>query len=365
MKDFLSNYGYLIGYGLEIYGWGKGDTSNLVKNTLRRREEGLKDDMLVINDIGELVYCVDNSNGKVISWDVSNGDYAEEALDLETKSITQNGTYTPSVGKDGFDSVTVNVSGEEEPDLVYTYKNKTVITAEDLVGFTEIPNNMFSGDTNLMYIEIPEGVISIGSSAFSNCTNLIEVKLPSTLTRIDTDAFYNCTSLYKINVPIGCQVGSAFLNTALRNIVVTSNPSKAVAKGDIVETVTIAEGITEIGACLDQATHVYELNLPSTLSKFTGNNRKLVFRNACLQNITFPDNITVIPNSLLSYCWGLRSISLPDGITSFGTSAITDNNKKLKTIYVRGNSSCTTATTLGNLTAAQLNNATVVYLENE
>lgn len=89
MKDFLSNYGYLIGYGLEIYGWGKGDTSNLIKNTLRRREEGLKDDMLVINDIGELVYCVDNSNGKVVSWDVSNGDYAEEALDLETYIIEQ------------------------------------------------------------------------------------------------------------------------------------------------------------------------------------------------------------------------------------------------------------------------------------
>lgn len=89
MKEFLSYYGYLIGYGLEIYGWGKGDTSNLVKNTLKRKDDGLKDNMLVINDIGELVYCLDNSNGKVYCWEVLNDDYAEESVDLETYIIEQ------------------------------------------------------------------------------------------------------------------------------------------------------------------------------------------------------------------------------------------------------------------------------------
>ena len=89
MKEFLSYYGYLIGYGLEIYGWGKGDTSNLVKNTLKRKEDGLKDNMLVINDIGELVYCLDNSNGKVYCWEVFNDNYAEESVDLETYIIEQ------------------------------------------------------------------------------------------------------------------------------------------------------------------------------------------------------------------------------------------------------------------------------------
>jgi len=287
-------------------------------------------------------------------------------IDLENKTITENGVYT-SETKSGFGEVTVNVQ-LEEPDLAYTYRNKSVITAEDLAGLTEIPDSMFRGDTNLVSIDIPEGVTTISEKAFSGCAYLCHVGLPSTLTKIKKEAFYNCSSLYKLDIPNNCNVDASNIigGTKIREFTITSNITKynPMHNCATLETITIAEGVTSISNIADSYSpyYVFNFNFPSTLTTI-GSGCFEMF--TCLTELTFPDNLTTIANNAIMNCVNLRSISLPDGITSFGTFAITGSNSKLRTIYVRGNSSCTTATTLGNLTAAQLNNATVVYLENE
>ena len=54
---------------------------------------------------------------------------------LETKTITENGTYTPSTGKDGFSQVTVNVFGGGN---VYTNAYAPGAQITDVSGFTKI-----------------------------------------------------------------------------------------------------------------------------------------------------------------------------------------------------------------------------------
>lgn len=48
----------------------------------------------------------------------------EYLTDLEEKTVTENGTYTPSIGKVGFSKVVVNVSGgsSEETTKLYVWK---------------------------------------------------------------------------------------------------------------------------------------------------------------------------------------------------------------------------------------------------
>ena len=69
IKDFLSNYGMILGYGVEILGCGKNGISSLVTQTKRFRGYGLPDNFLVIRNADEWIYCLDNNTGVVSSWD--------------------------------------------------------------------------------------------------------------------------------------------------------------------------------------------------------------------------------------------------------------------------------------------------------
>ena len=68
-KEFLMEFGRIIGYGVDILGCGQSGEASVVKETLRYRQFGLPNQFVVIRDIGEWVYCLDTTNDGVISWD--------------------------------------------------------------------------------------------------------------------------------------------------------------------------------------------------------------------------------------------------------------------------------------------------------
>ncbi len=63
---------------------------------------------------------------------------------------------------------------------------------------TLINTGAFTGCSYLHYVTIPEGVTSIGNMAFSDCRSLRELTLPSTTTYIGKYAFTECASISKI-----------------------------------------------------------------------------------------------------------------------------------------------------------------------
>ncbi len=57
-------------------------------------------------------------------------------------------------------------------------------------GTKRIAGNVFSGNSNIISVEIPESVIAIEQRAFYGCTNLSVIRVPNTALRIGNEAFH-------------------------------------------------------------------------------------------------------------------------------------------------------------------------------
>lgn len=63
-----------------------------------------------------------------------------------------------------------------------------------------IPEQWFSNDETLTYVDIPEGIKEIKGAAFYQCTKLESVSLPSTLTSLGYYTFEKCYKLDNIDL---------------------------------------------------------------------------------------------------------------------------------------------------------------------
>lgn len=80
--EFLRTYGHGGIGGTEIIGIGKNGKLLFVDATLRYREYGLPQNLVVIENCDEWVCCIDCSSGKVVTW---SEDIPEEAYsDFDT-----------------------------------------------------------------------------------------------------------------------------------------------------------------------------------------------------------------------------------------------------------------------------------------
>ena len=67
----------------------------------------------------------------------------------------------------------------------------------------KIEDEAFLNRKNLISVEIPESISSIGKRIFSGCTSLCSAKLPSTIDSIGESTFYGCERLDSIILPEG------------------------------------------------------------------------------------------------------------------------------------------------------------------
>ena len=78
----------------------------------------------------------------------------------------------------------------------------TVSYEGDTYRVTGIGNDAFNGCSNLIAINIPEGVTSIGNEAFRDCSSLTAINIPEGVTSIEGSAFSGCSSLTAINISL-------------------------------------------------------------------------------------------------------------------------------------------------------------------
>ena len=68
---FLKTYGHGGICGVCTDGIGLDGRYVFVENTLEYRAEGLPENLIVIENADEWLYCIDANTGKVVSWDMS------------------------------------------------------------------------------------------------------------------------------------------------------------------------------------------------------------------------------------------------------------------------------------------------------
>ncbi len=197
--------------------------------------------------------------------------------------------------------------------LVIGCKNSVIPTDSSV---TSIGSSAFSGCTNLTSITIPEGVTSIGSSAFFDCTSLESVTISEGVASISNRAFSGCTSLESITIPKG----------------VTSIGSSAFSDCTALTSVTIGNSVESIGDyafyyCSSMSSIIVEAG--NTVYHSSGNclietaSKTLII--GCNTSIIPSDGtVTSIGNYAFRRCYGLKSITIPDGVIRVGSSAFRD-----------------------------------------
>ena len=237
----------------------------------------------------------------------------------------------------------------------------------------KINDEVFSGNTNLTTVTLPEGLVEIGVSAFFQCKNLESVTLPESLTTLGGEAFRGNTNLTTVTLPAGlvgigvyafygCKnLESVTLPESLttlgdnafrscKSLKIVKIPSKVTAIPDhcfegcsSLESVTIPEGVTDIGAYAFSCCNLNALTLPESLEAigriaFNGNRslksvnipakvktiESYAFASCSLTDLVIQEGVQVIEeytfiNNLL------KNLTLPSTITSIGKSVFYDN----------------------------------------
>jgi len=189
------------------------------------------------------------------------------------------------------------------------FTNSGLITVTFETGTTKIPDRLFSSCQNLESIIIPDTITSIGSLSFHSCISMESIIIPNSVTVIGSEAFYGCKNL--------------------------SN-------------VVLSKGLVTLGgSAFNGCASLEQIEIPKSLTTAT-NDSWGPFTNSGLITATFEAGTTKIPDRLFQSCQNLKTITIPDTITSIGSLGFYGCTA-LSNIYFHGNAPTFGSSALPNL----------------
>ncbi len=213
-------------------------------------------------------------------------------------------------------------------------------------GTEVIAEHAFSSCSNLVLINIPDGVRHIGYRAFrgtgyyANKTNWKNgaLYIGKYLIRLDIEfegsctikegteviadqAFYNCDYLSSLRFPASVkEIGSgAFTLCNVSTVYIT----------DLAAWLNINGGTPSGGFLYVNDVLINDVVVPDGITKIYS--RRLSFDN--IKTVKLPDSVKTIGYGAFSYCKNLNSINLPDGLISIGEDAF-DNCSSLSAVTI-------------------------------
>lgn len=274
-----------------------------------------------------------------------------EAVTKDIDSNIQSGNIKSGVSILGVEGV---LEGNKLPDVL----NKTVtsLTAGDLIGVTQIPNYAFQDCTNLVSLELPSTIVSIGEYAFDGCNNIeSDINLPNQLESIGSYAFNGCQKISG-DIVISDNIveipNYAFNNCLnIKNISIGKNVEEIKTRGfaELRECSNITfspnSRLSKIGQyafyflSYNTENGINEFKLPSTLTELddnsfyrakikkifipNGNINAFAVMDSSVEEVYLGEGVSYIGLNAFSYCHRLTSITLPSSLTSIGSSAFT------------------------------------------
>jgi hypothetical protein len=186
-------------------------------------------------------------------------------------------------------------------------------------GVTSIETDTFNGCSGLISVTLGKGVTSIGAQAFNNCTGLTKINIPDGVTSIGNRAFYNCSSLSSITIPSNVSSIEDYTFYNCQNLVsltigegVTSIGNYSFSNCQKVLSLTIPNSVKTIGNCAFQCCYILpSLIIPNSVTSigeraFEGCNS--------IGSLTIPEGIKIIKKGTFTWCSSLESITIPSTI---------------------------------------------------
>ena len=250
----------------------------------------------------------------------------------------------------------IGLKGITIPDSVTSVGDGTFQSCSYLVSVT-IPNSlksiskyMFSNCSYLVSVTIPDSVETIGESAFSECKSLTNTTIPDSVETIGEYAFYYCESMTKITIPDSVKNigGSAFRNCESVTEVTIGNSVETIGEYAFrncksMTEITIGSSVTSIGNgaflyCdnIREVVNYSSLNIVAGKTDYENIGRNAYFVHTpsserpytkvqsnypTASQVTIPDSVTSIGNSVFLNCKSLESVTIPDSVTSIGENA--------------------------------------------
>lgn len=159
-------------------------------------------------------------------------------------------------------------------------------------------------------------VKQIGSYAFEKNTTLTSVSIPETVTELEYLAFEDCTNLTAVTIPSG-------LTSA-------GSSNGAFSGCSALTTVQFGSGLTSIPNALFEGTGLKTITLPESVTSIGS----WAFANcAKLEQVSFPAGLTSIGLSAFENCTALTAVTLPKRLTELG-GAVFENCSALKSVWI-------------------------------
>ena len=206
---------------------------------------------------------------------------------------------------------------DADNDITKVFLSDTIIYKGNSYTLTYIGYEAFLGCSSLSSITIPENVTSIREYAFCDCSALTSVTIPNSVTSIGDRAFWGCTSLTSVTIPNSVtSIGYyAFEGTALYETPANWE-SGALYIDDCL--IKVDEGF---------AGHFRIKENTRVISEYAFSGCE------SLKSVTIPNSVTSIKIWAFAGCKSLKSVTILNSLTSIEVEAFS-GCKSLKYVVI-------------------------------
>jgi len=178
-------------------------------------------------------------------------------------------------------------------------------------GVTSIGDYAFYSYGRLFFISIPDSVVSIGDNALY-CCNLESVTIPASVTYIAKNAFENCTSIDVVaNNPNYISEDGVLFNK-IKTVLMLYPNSKTDAEYAIPNSVIYIEDNAFNGS-----EYLRSVTIPDSVTSIG----KSAFSLCPIKSVIIPNSVTSVEEGTFSYCRCLEEVTIPNLVTSIGVAA--------------------------------------------